>query len=277
VIPRAAAGFVSALALTAARPELVAAQLLQAQPARYLLTTEAADARAVWVNPAGLARSVEASVGADVTAERSGGGARLQQFGVTLLSRNFAAGWSHDSYGGASGSADNYVVGTGLGDSLLSIGAARRWYRGRTGDTAWDLALRARVTPILDASVVWRNIGSPTVRDSIYYASIIPALGVHARDGRLGAAVELDMRTSLGTVREIRAGASIAFGPHFRACLRGEFSPSFDRRGFTVAITWAAAKSRSTLVTILPADASSIDAVGAAGAVVATPEAGSRR
>lgn len=266
----------AALACAVPCPRQAAAQLYPAQATRYLLTTEARDARALWVNPAGLARGVEASVGVDATMDGADASVRLQQYGATLMSRNFAVGWIHDAYPGGA-SSDNYALGAGLGDEVLSMGVSRRWFGGRDGDRAWDLALRARATATLDLSVVWRNVGSPVVRDSIYPASVVPAAGVHSRSGRLGAGVELDLRTDLGAIRELRAGASVAAGTHLLVGLRGEFSSSLDRRGFAVSVTWLTSRVRSTVVAVLPPDAGSIDALGAAGAMIATPETRTRR
>jgi hypothetical protein len=248
--------------------------LYPALPQRHLLTTDAFDGRAVWVNPAGLARRVEASLGADATFERQPGSIRLAQFGASVRSRNLAFAWVRDRYPGSSG-ANNYVLGVGLGDETLSLGATRRWYSG--GDKAWDLAARGRLTPLLDLSVVWRNAGSPTVRDTIYGASIIPAVAFHLLEGRVVAGVEGDLATGLRSLREIRAGATCIVGTGVAISLRGEFSPGFARRGFAVAVTLGAARTRSTLVALLPASANSIQTIGFSTAVIAAEPAAVRR
>lgn len=272
---RAGLGVAATLVLVVACPRQATAQLYPALPQRYLLTTDAFDTRAVWVNPAGLARRIEASLGADATVERRPGSARLAQFGASVRSRNVAFAWIHDRYPGSFG-ANNFALGVGLGDETLSLGATRRWYGGPGGDKAWDIAARGRLTPLLDLSLVWRNAGSPTVRDTIYGASIIPAVAFHLLEGRIVAGVEGDLATDLHALREVRAGATCIVGAGVAISLRGEFSPGFARRGFAVGITLGAARTRSTLVTLLPAAANSIQTIGATTALVAAEPAAVR-
>ena len=270
-ILRAVAG---SLAWVISCPLQVAAQRYPAQPARYLLTTNVSDARALWVNPACLVRGMEASLGGDATLDRTGGALGLAQFGLSLQSRNLAFGWSHNRY--PSGiSANDYALALAFGDEALSMGATQHWLRGGLSDGSWDVAIRARVTPALDVSLVWRDIGSPIVRDTSLHkwpTSLIPAAGLLLFGGRLHASMEAQLEADLSSVREVRAGAVLALGWGLSLALRGDFSPKLDhRRGFAAALTWSRATSRAALVALLPADASSLNAIGAAGLIVATP------
>lgn len=269
-------GVAAALVLVVACPRRATAQLYPPLPQRYLLTTDVFDNRAVWVNPAGLARRVEASLGADATIERQPGSTRLAQFGASLRSRNIAFAWIHDRYPGSSG-ANNFALGVGLGDEVLSLGATRLWYGGPGGDAAWDLAVRGRLTPLLDLSLVWRDAGSPTVRDTIYGASVIPAMAFHLLAGRIVAGVEGDLATDLHALREIRAGATCLVAAGVAISLRGEFSPGFSRRGFAVAVTLSRARTRSTLLALLPAGANRVGTIGVSTALVAAEPASVRR
>jgi len=274
---RAVAG---SLVWVAACPWQAVAQRYPAQPARYLLTTNVSDARALWVNPAGLTRGLEASLGSDATLDRTGGALRLAQFGLSIQSRNLAFGWSHNRYPGGF-AANDYALALALGDEALSVGATRHWFRGGLSTGSWDAAIRARVTPALDVSLVWRDIGSPIVRDIIFHewpTNIIPAAGLLLFGGRLHASMEAQVEADLSDVRELRAGAVLAVGWGLAVALRGDFSPTLDhRRGFAAALTWSRAASRAALVALLPADAGSLDAIGAAGFIVATPPTRRRR
>lgn len=268
---RAVAG---SLVWVVACPWQAAAQRYAAQPARYLLTTNVSDARALWVNPAALMRGLEASLGGDATLDRTGGALRLAQFGLSIQSRNLGFGWSHNRYPGGF-SANDYALALALGDEALSVGATRHWFRGGLSTGSWDVAIRARVTPALEVSFVWRDIGSPIVRDTAlpeWPTSIIPAAGLLLFGGRLHASMEAQVEADLSGVREVRAGAVLALGWGLALALRGDFSPTLDhRRGFAAALTWSRAASRAALVALLPADAGSLDAIGAAGLIVATP------
>jgi hypothetical protein len=256
------------LAVAAACPRHAAAQLYRPLPQRYLLTTDVFDGRAVWVNPAGLARRFEASIGADATVEHRAGSTRLSQYGVTVRSRNLAVGWLHDRYPGASG-ANNFAFGVGLGDEGLSLGATRLWYGGPRGDKAWDIAARGRLTRTFDVSVVWRNAGSPAVRDTSYGASIIPAVALHLLEGRIVAGAEWDLATDLHALQEVRVGATCIVGTGVAISLRSEFSPGASRRGFAVGVTLGVSNTRSTLAALLPAGFNSVETVGVSTAVVA--------
>jgi hypothetical protein len=273
---RAGLGVAATLILAVACPGRATAQLYLPLPQRYLLTTDASDGRAVWVNPAGLARRVEASLGLDATVERRPGSTRLSQFGATVRSRNLAFGWTHDAYGSGS-AANNLALGVGLGDARLSIGVTRLWYGGPGGDKAWDMAVRARATALLDLSLVWRNVGSPTVREITYDASIIPAAALHLLEGRVVAGAEWDLASGLDALREVRLGATCVVAAGVAISIRGDFSPGAARRGFAVGVTVGTGRTRSTLVTLLPPNANSIEAIGASTALIATEPASQRR
>jgi hypothetical protein len=263
----------TALVMAVACPRQAAAQLYQPLARRSLLTTEVQDERAVWVNPAGLARRAQATLGADLTAERAGGVLRVAQYGISLLSRNLAAGWKHDRYLGGSG-ANTFVAGIGLGDDQFSAGAAHRWNQG--GQGAWDVALRGRATSALDVSVVWRNIGSPIVRDSIYRARFVPAAGVRLLGDRLTAGVEGDVATNLASLYEIRAGLTITVAARVVVSCHGTFSGTAARRGLSVLVGLGGAAYRGELVGILAAGGG-LGAVGASGALVGAMPGPSRR
>jgi hypothetical protein len=276
VTRRAGFGVAAALLCAVACPRHATAQLYPALPQRYLLTTDAFDNRAVWVNPAGLARRVEASLAADLTVERAPSAIRLSQYGASLRSRNAAFAWSHDRYPGGSG-ANNFALGAGLGDESLSLGVSRLWYGGPRGDQAWDVAVRARLIPLVALSLVWRNAGSPTVRDTIYRASIIPAAALYLLQGHLVAAMEGELSGDLHSLQEIRAGATCVIAAGVAISVRGEFSPGFVRRGFAVGVTLNAAQTRSTLAMLLPGTANSIQTVGVTSALVAAEPVSRRR
>lgn len=256
----------AALVLAAAGPLPAAAQLYPAQAQRYLLTTDVQGERAVWVNPAGLAR-VAPSLGADLTADREAGALRLTQYGVAFLSRNLGLGWKRDRYPGGV-AASSYAVGAGSGNDALSAGVVRRWNQG--GEGAWDLALRGRATPTLELSVVWRDLGSPLVRDSVYRSRLVPAAGLRLAGGRFLAGVEGDVAPDFASVRQLRAGATLVLGA-FTVSVRGAFGGSAADRGLAIAIGLEGASFRSAFLALAPAGAGGIRTLGAGGALLAAP------
>lgn len=246
------------------RPAAVGAQGYEPLARRSLLTTDVRDERAVWVNPAGLARRPQANLGADLTVERVGGRTRLAQYGITVSSRSFGFGWEHDRY--PSGSASNtYVLGLGLGDDVFSGGVTRRWNQG--GQGTWDVALRGWATPSLGMSLVWRNIGSPVVRDSVYRDSFVPATTLRLLGGRIVAGAEADVAARLGSLREVRAGVTLALFERLRVSGRAAFSGRPERRGLAVLVELGAPTYRGTLTAVFPRGGG-LGALGASGALI---------
>lgn len=250
-------------------------QLFPPQPARYLLTTEAHDGRALWVNPAGLARRVEASIGADLTVDRSGGTRRLSQFGLTVASRNLAFGWVHDRYAGG-GRGDTYALGVGLGDETFSAGGTRRWRRGGARFSTWDVALRAAPRPALQLSLVWRHIGSSAIRDSVPAPTLVPAAALSALGGRLQIGAEWEVADDFSRTRLYRVGGTLAVWRSLLLTLQTDRALGSERGVLAVAVRWEGPRMRSTLFGVRPEGGGALTA-GAAGMLAAAPPRRRRR
>ena len=246
----------------------LAAQVLPAPSARYLLTTEVDDARALWVNPAGLARRLEASIGADIGADRfSGGAVQLSQYGATVSSRGLAVSWIHDRYpGGASVNA--YAVGAGLGDESFSGGITRRWYRGLVRFSAWDVALRAATANGLQVSIVGRGFGAP-LPDSTYRPTVVPGASVSLLGDALEFGAEWELATSHWRSQEIRAGGTVAISGVLALTLRADLAPDLKRRRIVLGFTWSPSQARVSGFTGFSGGLSEGDEFGASGALVA--------
>lgn len=249
------------------------AQLYPPLPARIGLTADTRDAGALWLNPASLAIAREASVGGDVTVDRTSGALRLAQTGIALQSSNLGFGWSRSRFPGGP-TASVYALAVGLGEDALSAGVTRRWFRGGRSTRAWDVALRGRATPTTDLSVVWRMIGSPVLRDTVlreWPAGIIPAAGIRLLGQRVYATAEAELATDLSSVREIRAAVTARLLRGLTVAVRSDLSKDLARRGFAVALTWRGRGARMAAASVLPPSAATVDAFGAMGALVATP------
>jgi hypothetical protein len=253
-----------------------AAQLRDPQPLRYLLTAEADDLRALWVNPAQLSLRPEADVGADLTVDASASGAILGQLGITVLSGGVAAGWVHDRYRDG-GVGDAYAVGLGLGESHFGAGFAYRWYRVRTRERSFDLGLRYRPVPWLNLSLLWRNVGSPVVRERALPASLIPGGRLALWRERAVLSAEAEFDTERRRIAEYRVAGRLygAFG--LSVGLRADLSPRFQRRAFSFSLIWGQAAARAALVGFLPGSFGKVEEVGLAAIAVAAPPGRARR
>src|SRR3954468_19350806 len=109
-------GGLSALAavlLTAEPPNRLTAQSVAPNRATaYLFPTDVHDARAVWVNPAGLAVLREASVYAEIGIGDPGSRGKLRQINAGFNSRGLSLGYQRD------------ILDVGIRGSTLRIGLA---------------------------------------------------------------------------------------------------------------------------------------------------------
>jgi hypothetical protein len=250
--------------------EAVAAQSVPAQPQLYVLASDVADGRAVWVNPAGLARRAEASVGAFVTATSAAERVRLAQYGLQLASRGFAFGWQHDDL--PDGRSSNvYVVSLGLGDDRFALGASRRWYRTSFDPAAtWDLGLHVAALPRLDLAAVWRDIGSPKAGDSILEEALILGAATTVL-ARIRVAGEWQGATSGFVGRKVRVGVTLAVGRGIGFAASNDFSSDPRRRAFALALHVGRPTLRVTAFQSDPAARDLPQTVGLSAMSVAPP------
>ena len=135
----------------------------------YLFASTAADARALWVNPAGLAVSMEASVLAEFVLQRPvDGDLRLAQWTLGFNSRGFSIGYQRDRFD-EDPNTGAFRFGLSLPFRRGAIGAAFTFYRGNavdsTTDRGIDFGARYRLIPPLELGLVLRNVGRPVLRD----------------------------------------------------------------------------------------------------------------
>jgi hypothetical protein len=263
------------LSAAVALPRAAAAQSFVPQPQLYLLSTDAFDGRALWVQPAGMAKRREASISALVTAGHDTSGLDLGQYGVTLASGGVGFGWQHDRLSGGE-HADAFTLGYAAGNPLVSIGGDRRWYRGTgTKDAAWDAGVRYSPSTLLELSLVWRDIGSPVVVGDTIKATVVPGAAVRLLRGRLRFGADWEMVQSGWGTSAVRAGASVILPANLILTLRSEFDAGFTARSVSFGLSWSGAKARIT--GFGEAVRGATDRAGVWGSMVADPSAPRRR
>jgi hypothetical protein len=185
-----------ALAACLLVPALAAAQQVEGvapnRATAYLHPTDIRDARALWVNPAGLGVLRDASVYAEIAVDNPGARGRLRQLNAGFNSRGLAFAYQRDLFDGG---RRGYTYRFGLAGSSkgLAAGAAMTLYRGATGGTGWDLGalytIEGRTALTVGAMIA--NIGQPVVRGLDQRLTYVPgatwrplgpaaALSVHA-------------------------------------------------------------------------------------------------
>jgi hypothetical protein len=230
-------------------------QALITQPQRYLLTTDAYDGRALWTQPAGLARRRESSIAWSFTGESRDGIMTLEQYGLTFASRGVAIGWQRAELVDDT-EISQWALGYAGGGPRASVGVVRRWVKGRrANDAVWDFGARVIPRPFLEVEVAWRDVGSIVVQssdtatsspDTTYSPTLIPAAALTLLNGRARLGAEVDLLTTDWKRRAARAGAAVALpfglGLHARAAFDGELA--FET--FSVALTWSGTSARVT-------------------------------
>ncbi len=241
------------------------AQVVPNNAALYLHPTDVRDARALWVNPAGLGAFPEASVHLDLTVGDPGAKGRLRQLTMSLHSRGLSLGYQRDLFG-SGGRGHTYRVGYAAGRAGLAAGFATALYRGGTSSTGWDLGILYDWTPTLSVGGVIQNIGRPVVRDSTLRITYVPSATLQLA-GRRVVLSALSHLTSDGVAGyafglrgTLRAGTSLPIG----LIARLDTDRSLHRSGFAFGFSLGG-EDMAGLVATTPGDARGIDGLSLYG------------
>jgi hypothetical protein len=143
------------------------AQLLPVRSRDYLFLTNVSDARALWVNPAGLAIVPEASLLAELTFERiAGDPIRVGQFAVGFNSRGFSLGYQRNRLVGEKPVG---ILRTGMGVPFHggSLGlAASRVSQDTSSSYELDVGIVFVPSVLLQMGLAVRHIGRAEVRSA---------------------------------------------------------------------------------------------------------------
>ena len=200
--------FLSILAALAIASPLYG-QIPTARSADYMFATAVPDARALWVNPAGLGGRPVASLLAEVTGTKVvGDGWSVAQYSFALRSRNAAFGYRRDRFQNQP-SLGAWRLGGGFGLTRLTLGTSLEFH---SGGRSWDVGLQYLPTSRLTFAVVLQDIGRPVVRDStaLRLKSLV-SLGWNPTPRTLIAAeaVAVERRPAPGYDVRYRAGGQV--------------------------------------------------------------------
>lgn len=191
----------------------------QDQPARsseYLFTTGPVDIRALWINPGALSVIPQASLVADVSFARGADEDwRTSQYSFGVSSRGIGLGYQRDRF--ETGGIGTWRLGGSINLGPGGFGTAISFH---DSNRSYDVGVRYSPAPPVHLAGVVRNIGRPTVRDSVLRVTAVAGLGWQpARTLRLsGEAVAVERRPDPGYTISYRAG--IQFGLSSRGQVR---------------------------------------------------------
>lgn len=260
----------AATALAVAIAGVARAQVAPNRASSYLVATDVSDARALWVNPAGLAVRPEASVMLDLTVVQPGSTGRLGQVTAGFNAHGLSFGYQRDNFSnGVHG--HTYKLGLAGASGGFSGGVALALYRGGSGGTGWDIGLRYDWFSTVTIGGVIRNIGQPTVRSVRQDAAAVPAVTVRP----FGSMLALSAQASFASVAAVRgyalqATAQWPRSPSVGLLARYDTDGSLHRRALLVGLS-IGSRDRVGVVASTPGDASRIDAVNAYGVSSRTP------
>ena len=257
----------------------LAAQQVANRATAYLFPTDVRDARAVWVNPAGLAVLREASIYAEANVADPGSRGRLRQINAGFNSRGLSVGYQRDILdGGARGST--LRIGLAGGSQGLEAGFAVARYGGSgVRATGWDLGALYAASPQLTIGFVAANIGQPVVRGLRERLTVVPGLTWHTGPNP-ALAFSAAARITPDSVQ------AYAFGLGWRAnststrwpievIVRMDTDKGLRRAAFAFGLSIGGA-NRVGVVASAPGDVSRLDAVSAYGLMTREPAPGRR-
>src|SRR6266545_2141536 len=158
---------------------LPAQQVFPNRAAAYLFPTDIRDARAIWVNPAGLGVQREASLYAEVAVGDPGVQGRWRRVNAALNARGLAFAYQRDILDDGQ-RGHTYRFGLAGGSGGLAAGFDVTHYRGDGAKaTAWDLGASYVAHPGLNLGLVLTNIGQPNVRGLPQRLTYIPGATWH--------------------------------------------------------------------------------------------------
>ena len=197
----------SAVLLTA-HPLNLAAQVAPNRATAYLHPTDVRDARAIWVNPAGLAVLREASVYAEIGVSEPGARGRLRQVNAGFNARGLSFAYQRDIFD-AGVRGHTYRLGLAGAAEGLAAGAAIAHYRGDGAKgTGWDVGVTYDWLAGLTVGTVVTNVGQPSVRGVSQRLTFVPGATWHPA---LARALALSIHARITTDSVLAYGFGIAW------------------------------------------------------------------
>lgn len=250
----------AAALVLAATPGAMAAQVAVNHGATYLFASEATDARTLWVNPARLAVTREATVALEIMSRDPGPEGTFGQLTAGLSSRGFGLAYQYD-YFGAGVKGGTWRVGLAASTGRLAAGGAAAFYD--DGTRGYDVGVSVAAAAWISAALVAQSIGEPVARGLRQEFAFVPAATVTP----FGPVVALSLQGRFGDDREGYA-VGIAWWHVARLPLalsaRLDTDDRWRRAAFAFALT-VGGRDRVGLVLTTPGDVTDVDAASLVG------------
>ena len=181
----------------------------------YLFAATANDARAIWLNPAGLAVVPEASILAELVVHRlPDANLRVSQVSMGFNSQGLSM-WYYRERLVTDSSNHTYRIALARALQGWTVGVAMSFFRNGLNDSGFDAGIRYRVLRSVDLGLVLRNIGQPQVRTDTLPLTGVMSLGWTVFRGAVvltGETLAQNRLAGSGYDMHYRAGARLSLG-----------------------------------------------------------------
>jgi hypothetical protein len=229
--------------LLAAGPAL--GQTRDPEPRAYSFVSGTGYGAALWVNPgaAGFNRAVYLL--GDMTWDRpeDGGDWSVGQYTVGMHSRVMAFGYRHDEFE-AGGQGDAYTVALGLAQGRNGIGVSRTWRAVGDVEGSWEIGYVNHGVSGVSVGLVWRDIGSPEVRDTVRYERLIGGVTYRPPTTHVSVSAQGDYRLDGGRFDGFRVGGALLILSSLDAFVLAEWDGDGDFAAFRLGASVARGRAR---------------------------------
>jgi len=226
------------LALTqAARPG--AAQTRAPEVQAYAFVSELGGPAALWVNPAAAHFDRPSRLSGHISVDRpEDGDWSLGQYMLGVQAGYVSFGYRHDEFDMPGGYAqgDAYRLALGLVAGSVGLGVSRTWQTVGMAESSWELGWVYASASGLTAGLVWRDIGTPAVRDTVQYERLIGAFTFRPRRGPFAISLQADYQTDASEFRAFRVGGRFAFLRVLDGIASAQWDGAGDFEGFRIGL-----------------------------------------
>ncbi len=259
-----------ALAL-AAQP--LAGQIREPEVQTYSFVSETPNVYGFWVNPGAPSVSGRSWIAGHVTFDRpaNGGGWSTSQYMLSFQAGPLGFGYRHDEFDDPNGFAqgDAYTVALGLHTASSGLGLSRTWRTVGPTEGSWEIGWVGRSASGVSFGLVWRDIGSPEVRDTTRRERLIAGLTYRPPLHAFSLSAQMDYRRKGSSFRAFRIGGSFRLALPVEAIALAEWDGDGDFRSFRIG---AVIKPKTATLTAGAGLDSGGDArTASAGAVLISP------
>ena len=226
-----------------------AGQIREPEVQNYSFVSGVGLGSGIWVNPGAAGFNRTTNLVGHVTFDRPEDDSwSTGQYMAGFQTPMFGFGYRHDEFGDLDGYAqgDAYTVALGTASGRNGMGVSRTFRTvGRT-EGSWEIGWVSHAPSGVSAGLVWRDIGSPVVRDTIRFSRLIGGLTYRARRTPATLSAQADYRMDGGQFRAFRIGGSLTLLDVLDLHALAQWTGDGDFDGFRLGLML---RKRSMIVT----------------------------